>query len=182
MKISYKILLGLVALSLFAVIAYAAPSWFAPNVCAGQWVNCGNAFVNDNNPSSKYTGYGSGSFELGYTTNAWDNYGIILPENAIIDGVLVRLKYKNSNTNGRSHLWVSNDNGPTLGPAHTIGGNTAWQSYTVDVTDDFVWTVADFNNQEFRTNLSCYKNNPLGSDSSCYLDIIEASVAFHLPP
>lgn len=174
MKNVYKVLIGLVVLSILSAIVYSAPSWFNPTACSGVWQKCTSAYSNTDG-SVSYV-YATSSDESKNST--WANYVTNFNPDLNIQGVMVRLGgYYNSNANGRSKVRVSNDGGITWGPAHTVGGNTNPQMIDVVVTNDFAWTVNDFNNQEFMVKVSCYKNNPIGSNSYCYLDHIPVAIA-----
>lgn len=179
MKISYKILLGLVALSLFAVMVYAVNVMRSPTSGDGQWANEGNAFANGGGTSTAFVG----NFPLNKSKSSkWYNYGFNIPSQSTIDRVIIKPDAYDSGVEpanpGRLSIYVSWDGGASFGPHHVINLPHTEQTFDIDVTGDTVWTPAKLSNANLRVYAKCHRNG-IGNDVWCNLDWIPVSVDYH---
>ncbi|HIJ97714.1 TPA: hypothetical protein H1012_01730 [archaeon] len=167
------ILLTSLFLALFAVAVFAASSQRSPATCSGQWTSCTNAFADNVNYAS-VTATSSVN-----RSGVWHNYSFSIPGSASIDSVVVRADAWSTNSRGRFNVRVSSDGGLTWGPDHTFGGNTAQQTFNIDVTSDRSWTPAilNSNNSSFKVNATCFKVGG-GSNPTCRLDWIPVTVNY----
>ena len=168
-----KILISsLFLVSIFALIVFAVSSQNSPTACAGQWSSCTNAFANDANRAT---------FTATNTLNGsgrWNNFGFSIPNSAQIDSVKVRADFFASNVRGFINVRVSGDGGLTYGSSHIVGGNTAEQTFNIDVTSDLSWTPQKLNNSNFRVNATCFKSPTSSSNPTCRLDWIPVNVTY----
>ena len=170
-KLTKFSVLTITALLLLAVPVLAIVLSNSPAACSGQWTSCTNAFANDAN---RATASVSGTANK---TSIWNNYGFNIPSSASIDSVLVRADFFASKTNGYINIRASNNGGATLGPSHIVGGNTAEQTFWVDVTNDFAWTSAMLNNSNLRINVTCFRQGG-SKNPTCNLDWAPVSVTY----
>ncbi len=164
--------LGSISLIILSLIVIATQVVNSPNTCSGQWTSCSSAFFNDANRASftaTNTANGSG---------IWRDYGFSIPNSAQIDSVKVRADFFATTTKGYIDVKVSGDNGATYGPSHTVGGNTAEQTFIIDVTSDVAWTGQKFNNSQFRVNATCFKSSSGGTNPGCRLDWVPVNVTY----
>jgi len=141
-----------------------------PTTCNGQWNNCNNAFAD---------GGGTATVTKNKDGN-WEDYGFNISLGSIIDEVIVRTDFFATRTNGHIDVRVSNDGGFTYGPAHRVGGNTAEQTFFINVTSDFNWDANDFINGNFLVNATCIKQGG-GPNPTCNLDYIPVNATFREP-
>src|SRR3989338_9043954 len=95
-----------------------------PSVCNGQWSSCSNAFADGGTKSTANMN----------KNTTWRNYGFSLPSGSTIQEVMVRADFYASKTNGYIDVRVSKDGGNSYGAAHRVGGNTAEQTFWINVT------------------------------------------------
>ena len=167
-----NVILSLFLVSISALIVFAVTSQNSPLACAGQWSSCANAFADD---ASRAT------FTATNTLNGsgrWNDYGFSIPNSAQIDGVKVRADFFASNVRGFIGVRVSGDGGLTYGPSHVVGGNTAEQTFNIDITSDLSWTPQTLNNSNFRVNVTCFKSPASSSNPTCRLDWIPVNVSY----
>lgn len=163
------ILLTLLILS--ATIVVANVVFNSPTACSGQWTRCSNAFAdNANRATASATGSASKS-------GIWNGYGFSIPSSASIDQVVVRADFYASKSTGYLNLQVSDDGGSSFGLAHTAGGNTAEQTFLIDVTADRSWTPAKLNDANLRINATCFKSGN-GPNPTCRLDWVPVNVTY----
>ncbi|MDP3734691.1 MAG: hypothetical protein Q8R37_05675, partial [Nanoarchaeota archaeon] len=154
-KINRFVGLSLLLLAVFALIVYAASIQLSPSACNGQWSSCTRAFTNNAERAT---------FTAGDTTNGtgvWKTYGFYptyIKDSAIITDVTVRADFYASTTKGFIDVKVSGDGGVTHGSSHVVGGNTAEQTFNINVTNDLAWTPSMFSNNNFRVNATCFKS------------------------
>ena len=172
MKTHAKIFLfALIILSFVFSFVTATVNSNSPSACSGQWTSCSNAFA-DNTNRATATATGSSN-----KTGIWNNYGFSIKDSAIINSVVVRADFFASKTTGFINVKVSGNGGATYGPAHKVGGNTAEQSFIIDVTSDVAWTGSKLNNSNFVVNVTCFKNGG-GSNPTCNLDWVPVNVTY----
>ena len=163
----------LTMLILSAAIVVANVVFNSPAACSGQWTNCSNAFAdNSNRATAQATGSASRS-------GLWNGYGFSMPSSASIDKVIVRADFYASKSTGYLKLQASDDGGSSFGSAHTIGGNTAEQTFLIDVTSDRSWTPAKLNDANLRINATCFKSGN-GPNPTCSLDWVPVEVTYTL--
>lgn len=155
-----------------ALIVFAATSQNSPTACNGQWGSCTNAFVNDANRAT-FTATNSLN-----GSGRWNNYGFSITNSSKIDSVKVRADFFASNVRGFINVRVSGDGGVTYGPSHVVGGNTAEQTFNIDVTNDLSWTPQKLNNTNFLVNVTCFKKPTSGSNPVCRLDWVPVNVTY----
>lgn len=159
-------------LSILAVAVYAVTLFNSPTTCSGQWSSCANAFGdNANRATAQATNTVNRS-------GIWRNYGLNIPSSAQINSVIVRADFFASTTKGRIDVRVSGDNGATYGASHIVGGNTAEQTFLIDVSNDIAWTSSKLNNANFRVNATCFKSSSGGTNPTCRLDWIPVNVTY----
>ena len=159
------------AILAFAVLAVVS-SFKSPTLCQGQWTSCANANADDANRATA---------AVTATTNKtgiWNNYGFSIGNGAIISNVTVRADFFASNTRGFIKVIVSGDNGSTYGSSHTVGGNTAEQTFIIDVFNDLSWTPAMLNNGKLVVNVTCFKSPTGGTNPTCNLDWVPVNVTY----
>ncbi len=164
-----------VLLVTIAAIVFAASQFKSPTACSGGWTSCSNAFSDNTNRATATPTS---------TTNVsgrWNNYGFTVPSGATIDSVKVRADFFASNFRGHINVRVSGNGGATYGPSHKVGGNTAEQTFIIDVTSDLAWTPSMLNNGNFLVNVTCFKNQS-GSNPTCRLDWIPMNVTYTEAP
>lgn len=171
MKKNMKLLLiSLIILSILAFMVYADVLFKSPTACAGQWTNCANANADGVNTSTaSVTG----------TTNKsgrWNSYGFSFGNGDIIQNVTVRADFFANVSNGFINVRVSGNNGKSYGKSHIVGGNTAEQSYYIDVTNDIPWNSSALSTN-LRVNATCFKSGS-GLNPTCNLDWIPVNVTF----
>lgn len=166
-----KTILSVVALLMLVPAAMATITVNNPNACAGQWVVCGNAFLDGINRSV------TSVTKTTTMTSTWMGYGLSIPQTAAVDSVKVRADFYSTDTSGYATVRVSNDGGLTYGPVHTIGGNVPEQAHIIDATNDFSWTPSMLNNSNLRVNVTCYKNGT-GGTVHCRLDWLPVNVTY----
>jgi len=173
MKGKYKVL-GMVSFFVLVLVlaVYALTSVNSPTTCSGQWTTCTNANAND---ASRATATATNTANF---SGIWRDYGFSISDSSSIDSVIVRPDFFASNVRGFAKIRVSGDGGATYGPIHTIGGNTAEQSYFIDVTSDLAWTGSMLNNANLRINATCFKDPQSGSNPTCRLDWIPVNVTY----
>lgn len=170
MKKYFKINLIIILLLLSSVV-FAINVFNSPTTCNGQWRNCTNAFSNNaNTATAKATGSQSKS-------GLWNNYNFDIPNNALINSVIVRSDFFASTTNGYVNIKVSGNNGVTYGPSHIFGGNTLEQTFIIDVTNDLAWAPNMLANGNLTINVTCFKQGS-GSTPICNLDWIPVNVTY----
>ncbi len=160
--------------TLMAASVYADLATNSPTVCSGSaspWTTCGNAFGNNINQSTAAV---TGTVNR---TSQWRNYGFTIPGSASVNSVKVRADFWASRTSGSVNIKVSTDGGNTWGPNHVVGGNTAEQTFTIDVTSDFTWTPSKLNNSNLRINATCFKVGG-GTNPTCRLDWVPVNVTY----
>ena len=170
MKATLKMIFLISAL-LFTATVFATLQSNSPSLCSGQWTNCSNAFA-DNTNSATATATSSAN-----KTGTWQNYGFSIPNSAQINSVIVRADFFASKTTGFIDVRVSGNGGVSYGPAHVLGGNTAEQTFTIDVTNDISWTPAKLNDTNFRVQVICFKQGS-GPNPTCNLDWIPVNVTY----
>lgn len=161
-----------VLLIIIAVAAIAVTLFQSPTVCSGQWASCANAFGDNANRAefrARDTINGTGT---------WQDYSFVIPSTAQIDSVVVRADFFASNTKGKLDVRVSGDGGATYGPAHVVGGNTAEQTFLIDVTNDVAWTPTKLDNTNLKVKAICFKSPTGGADPRCRLDWIPVTVNY----
>ncbi len=158
-------------LIILATVVLAASLSNSPSACSGQWTNCSNAFGdNSNRATASVTASANKS-------GIWNNYGFSVADSASIDQVVIRADFFASKTNGYINVRVSGDGGATFGPSHVVGGNTAEQTFNIDVTNDLAWTSSKLNNSNLRVNVTCFKQGS-GSNPTCNLDWLPINVTY----
>jgi len=162
-------------LLLFAAAVFAVTSLNSPSACSGQWTNCAYAFADDANRTTA-TATSSSS-----KTGTWNNYGFSIDDSSVINNVTVRADFFASNSRGYINIKVSGDGGATFGSSHIVGGNTAEQTFLIDVTNDVVWTPSKLSNANLRVNVTCFKQGSRGNPK-CNLDWIPVQVVYTPSP
>ena len=163
-KIGYVKILGIVAMVLaISALVYAVTATNSPTSCSGGWTSCSNANADD---ASRATAAVTATTNV---TGTWTGFGYALKDSAIITNVTARLDFFASKASGFAVVRVSSDGGSSYGPAHVIGGNTAEQTYNVDVTSETAWTASKLNNSNLKVQVTCYKSGG-GSNPTCSLD------------
>lgn len=153
------------------MIVIAASSQRSPSACTGQWSLCFYANANDaNRVTFKATGSTNG-------TGRWYNYGISTGNGAIIENVKVRADFFANISSGYINVRVTGDAGTTWGRSHIVGGNTAEQTFNIDVTNDYAWTPSKLSNTNFRVNVTCFKSGG-GPNPTCNLDWLPVTVTY----
>ena len=170
-KIKLILFSTIVLISISALIVFGLNSFNSPSLCSGQWTNCNNAFAdNANRATASVTSNTNKS-------GIWNNYGFSIPTSAVIDNVIVRADFFASNVRGYMNVRVSGDGGNTYGPSHIVGGNTAEQTFLIDVTNDLSWTPSMLSNSSLIVNATCYKKGS-GSNPTCRLDWVPVNVTY----
>src|SRR3989344_1309157 len=167
-KANYFFVASAVALLILVFAVFATTSLVSPTLCTGTWNSCSNANA-DNSAVAKATNGKSGS---------WYGFGFSIPSDAVINSVKVRADFFATTTSGYLDVKASNNNGLNYGPAHRVGGNTAEQTFWIDVTNDFVWTPNDINNY-LRVQGNCVKQG--GGNPTCQLDWLPVEVVYTVP-
>lgn len=139
----------------------------SPTACSGQWTGCSSANADG----------GSVATAAKDKAGVWNNYGFSFGAGDIIGTVKVRADFFASRTNGYIDVKVSGDGGASYGPVHTVGGNTAEQTFIIDVTGDAAWDASKLSNANFRVNVTCRKIGG-GPNPTCNLDWIPVEVTF----
>jgi len=165
----HALLIFAVSLSVIMTSALAASSLNSPSACSGQWNNCVRAFADDANRAAASVTSTSNK------TGTWNNYGFSIPNSSTIDNVIVRADFFASNIRGYINVRVSGDGGATFGPSHVIGGNTAEQTFLINVNSDTTWTPAKLSNANLRVQATCFKQGS-GNNPTCRLDWIPVQV------
>lgn len=168
MKISF---VGVLFLVVLTVAVFAVSVNNSPTACSGQWTNCLNAFSDNTNSATASVSSSNNK------TGTWNNYGFSIPNSAIIDSVKVGADFFASNVRGYINVRISGDGGVTFGPSHEVGGNTAEQTFIINVTNDVAWTPSKLNNTNLRVNVTCFKQGS-GSNPTCRLDWIPVNVTY----
>ena len=164
-------LFSLVSVLLIAILVYGVQAFNSPSACSGQWTSCSNAFSdNTNSATASVSGTANKS-------GIWNDYGFSLSSSDQINKVVVRADFFASKTSGYIVVRVSGDGGLTYGPSHTVGGNTAEQSFFIDVTNDLSWAPSKLNNSNLRVNVTCSKIGG-GANPTCNLDWIPVNVTY----
>lgn len=171
-KYKSLILISLVIFSLTGIPAYAVLVQNNPVSCSGNWTSCSNANLNDLNRATAI------ATNTANVTGKWNNYGFAIKDSAIIKNVSVRSDFFASNVRGFIVVQASGDNGASYGAKHTVGGNTAEQQFTIDLTNDLSWTGSMLNNTNFRVNATCIKSPQSSSNPTCNLDWIPVNVTY----
>ena len=161
------LLFSTIIMSVLAIAVIALTSSNSPTACGGQWTSCSNAFADD---ASRATASPSQS-------GRWNNYGFSTGNGAIINNVTIRADFFATRTSGFINVKVSGDNGATYGPGHVVGGNTAEQTFIIDVTNDLNWTPSMLSNSNFRVNVTCTKQGG-GANPTCDLDWVPVNVTY----
>jgi PKD repeat protein len=169
-RLTKFLVLAITALLLLAVPVLATLLSNSPTACSGQWTSCTNAFANDANRATASVSATANK------TGIWNNYGFNIPSSASIDSVLVRADFFASQTSGYINIRTSNNGGAALGPSHVVGGNTAEQTFWVDVTNDFAWTSAMLNSGNLVTNVTCFRQG--SKNPTCNLDWLPVNVTY----
>ena len=161
------IALVILALSVSVFFTTGALNSNSPSACSGQWTSCSNAFGDNTNRATATQS----------KTGIWNNYGFSIKDSATINGVLVRTDFFASKTTGFIDVKVSGDGGATYGPVHEVGGNTAEQTFIINVTSDISWTGSKLNDSNFKVNITCIKNGG-GPNPTCNLDWVPMNVTY----
>lgn len=154
-------------ISILAIVVFADSLFKSPTACGGQWTSCSNANADNANRATASKD----------KSGRWNNYGFSTGNGVLIHNVTIRADFFASRTNGFIDVKVSGDNGATYGPSHVIGGNTAEQTFIIDVTNDLAWTPTKLSNANFRVNVTCFKSGG-GANPTCNLDWIPVNVVF----
>lgn len=162
-----RMLMFSIIISILAIFVFADSQFKSPTACGGQWTSCSNAFADNANRATASKD----------KSGRWNNYAFSTGNGAIINNVTVRADFFASRTNGFIDVKVSGDNGATYGPSHIVGGNTAEQTFIIDVTNDVAWTPSKLSNANFRVNVTCIKQGG-GANPTCNLDWIPVNVVF----
>ncbi len=166
-----NIAVTLLVIVIAALAVYAATTTSSPTSCSGQWTSCSNAFAdNTNRATASVTGSANKS-------GIWRNYGFSIGSGSIVNNVTVRADFFATRTNGFINVRVSGDNGATYAQSHIVGGNTAEQTYLIDVTNDVAWTPTKLGNTNFRVNVTCFKQGG-GQNPTCNLDWVPVTVTY----
>ncbi len=165
----HALLIFAISLSVIMTSALAASSLNSPSTCSGQWNNCSRAFADDANRAAASVTSTSNK------TGTWNNYGFSISNSSTIDNVTVRADFFASNIRGYINVKVSGDGGATFGPSHVIGGNTAEQTFLINVNNDATWTPAKLSDANLRVQATCFKQGS-GSNPTCRLDWIPVQV------
>ncbi|HIK00646.1 TPA: hypothetical protein H1016_03845 [archaeon] len=172
------------SVAIFAIIVFGITDFNSPTACSPDpgslgWFNCENAFADGGG-----TATASGSSPNATKATHWYNYNFNIPTNNIISSVVVRLDaYKSGvvpvNSSAILKVLVSKDFGVTWGPAHyTPSLTNTEQTYLIDVTSDFTWAPADFDNSKFKVVVS----NSFAENVTFYLDWVPVEVQHTTPP
>ncbi len=172
-KTSLKTLLaiGILSVAVFAITAFADTAQNSPTSCTTGWTNCGNAFADGGSAAT--------ATRAGKVSN-WSNYGFSIPSGSTINSVTVRADFWATKTNGYIDVQVTNNGGTTWGTAHRVGGNTAEQTFNIDVTSDFSWTPSGLSNANFKVRTTTVKLGG-GRNPTWNLDWIPVTVMYTPP-
>ncbi|GEM_PF-1749403 len=154
-----------------ASLVTAVNTFNSPSSCIGQWTTCANAFANNVNVAT------AGVSASANKSGNWNGYNFSIPGSSQINSVIVRADFSASKTSGKIAIRVSGDGGTTWGQAHVVGGNTAEQTFIIDVTGDLAWTPTKLNNGNFKVNATCFKQGG-GSNPTCRLDWVPVNVTY----
>lgn len=172
MKTQTKKLLNVSSIAiLLTSLVFAVLVFNSPSACTGQWTSCTNAFAND--ASRATASVSSGANKSGI----WNNYGFSIADSSQIDNVTIRTDFFASKSSGFINVKVSGNGGVSFGPSHIVGGNTAEQTFLIDVTNDVSWTGSKLNNSNFKVNVTCFKVGG-GSNPTCNLDWAPVNVSY----
>lgn len=181
-KISKTLLFMIMLLSVVALVL-GVTLFNSPSACSGQWTSCSNAFANDANRATASVSATSNK------SGIWNNYGLSITQGSTINRVNVRADFFASRTSGFINVKVSGDSGLTYGPSHIVGGNTAEQTFNIDVTNDIAWTPNNLNNTNFRVKVTCFRSdgtaagrfNGISTNPTCNLDWVPVNVTYTPP-
>ena len=165
---------AIVALAALYALVSAAATGSLPSACNGQWSSCTNAFSDNTNRAT------ATATNTANKSGVWRNYGFSIPASNTIDSVTVRADFFATNFRGYIDVRVSGDGGLTYGQSHIVGGNTAEQSFLIDVSSDLAWTPSMLNNSNFRVNATCHKVGA-GTNPGCRLDWLPVNVTYTAP-
>ncbi len=162
---------GVFSVIIFLSLVFALTINNNPGSCNGQWTSCSNAFADNVN---KATASVTGSVNK---SGIWNNYGFLINDSSKIDSVRVRADFFASKMSGRANVRVSGDGGLTYGPSHIIGGNTAEQTFWINVTNDLSWIGSKLSNGNLKVNVTCFKSGS-GGNPTCNLDYVPVEVLY----
>ncbi len=165
----------LLFLFIFFILVTATTVQNSPTACSGSWTNCVNAFADNTNRATTTASSSSN------VSGTWTTYGFSLPANAQVTSVRVRADFFASKTNGFIDVRTSDDGGTSYGQLHTAGGNTAEQTFWLDVTNDHAWNATKLDNTNFKVRATCFKKGS-GPNPTCNLDWIPVEVNYSVPP
>lgn len=165
-----KIIVSVITLVLLSATVLALIQLNSPSACSGQWTTCSNAFAND---ASRATATATNTVNK---SGVWNNYGFSISNSSSINNVTIRADFFASTTKGKINVRVSSDGGATFGPNHVVGGNTAEQTFLIDVTNDVAWTASKLNNGNLVINATCFKTTSGGTNPVCNLDWVPVNV------
>jgi hypothetical protein len=156
---------------IFAAVAMALVTSSSPTTCSGAWTSCSNANANDANTATAAVTSSASK------TGTWSAYGINIADSASITNVALRADFYASKSSGFASIRVSGDGGANYGPAHVIGGNTAEQTYNIDLTSDLAWTGSKLSSSNLVVEVTCYKDGS-GPNPTCNLDWLQVSATY----
>ncbi len=165
---------AIVALTALYALVSATATSSSPSACNGQWSSCTNAFSDNTNRAT------ATATNTANKTGVWGNYGFSIPVGSTVDSVAVRADFFATNFRGYINVRVSGDGGLTYGQSHVVGGNTAEQSFIIDVSSDLSWTPSMLNNSNLKVNATCHKVGT-GTNPGCRLDWIPVNVTYTVP-
>ncbi|MBI2107376.1 PKD domain-containing protein [Candidatus Woesearchaeota archaeon] len=155
------------AITIFASITVSN----SPGNCSGAWSGCLNASADDSSLAKTV-------ITTANKTGLWSGYGFNISSGNQITNVTIRADFFASNAGGFASVRVSGDNGVSYGIPHQIGGNTAEQTYFIDVTNDLYppfWTPENLSN--LLIFVTCFKYNV--SKTTCNLDWLPVNVTIN---
>ena len=141
----------------------------------GGFTNPGNAYANDSNRASR-----SGVSDI---SHVYRGYGFNIPQDAIIQGIEVRLDWFLNGTDGNNEMRVdlSRDGGASWTPVQTDSRETTSEHTVVlgGIGDTWgrTWTAGDFSSANFRVRVSAHSS----SGRTFYLDWVPVQVTYGLP-
>ena len=164
-----------VALVAFTGMVKATESAKSPIACTG-WTNCANALA-DGGKVASLTVPNNAKYQ---NKSVYSKYGFSFLNSTRIDGVVISLDGWGSNANARFDVSVSNNNGISWGPEHTVLGSKK-VAIAVDVTNDMgVWSGTRLGNSYFKVQVRCYTSDRV-TQTTCNLDWVPVKVTYAVP-
>ena len=141
------------------------------------------------NPSGAYANSGGRAYRNNNANNVshvYRNYGFNIPENAIIDGIQVRLDWWLDSTWGSNsvRIYLSSDGGSSWTGYKTASTERTWDGNPTDVeggtadTWGRTWDPSEFSNDNFRVRLQLRTD---GTSRDFWIDWVPVRVSYSVP-